>query len=68
MKEIIDKLEKESTEYKERVKKIEAKLQGDAMISENQFNLLMVQRSMLISLARIVDCRIKDFKHNKKWN
>lgn len=38
MKEIIDTLEKERTEYKERAKKIAAKLQGDAMISENQFH------------------------------
>lgn len=65
MKEIIDTLEKESTEYKERAKKIAAKLHGHAMISENQFNLLMVQRSMLISLARIVDCRIKDIKKER---
>lgn len=62
MNQIINRLEKESNEYKERAKKIAAKLQGDAMISENQFNLLMVQRSMLISLARIVDCRIKDLE------
>lgn len=59
---MINRLKKESNEYKERAKKIAAKLQGDAMISENQFNLLMVQRSMLISLARIVDCRIKDLE------
>lgn len=34
MKEIIDTLEKERTEYKERAKKIAAKLQDDAMISD----------------------------------
>ena len=32
MNQIINRLEKESTEYKERAKKIAAKLQGDAMI------------------------------------
>lgn len=62
MNQIINRLEKESNEYKERAKKIAAKLQADANITEYQFNLLMVQRSMLISLARIVDCRIKDLE------
>lgn len=59
---MINRLKKESNEYKERAKKIAAKLQADANITEYQFNLLMVQRSMLISLARIVDCRIKDLE------
>lgn len=59
---MINRLKKESNEYKERAKKISAKLQADANITEYQFNLLMIQRSMLISLARIVDCRIKDLE------
>lgn len=36
MKEIIDKLEKESTEYKERAKKIAAKLQDHARTSKRR--------------------------------
>ena len=36
MKEIIDKLEKESTEYKERAKKIAAKLQYHARTSKRR--------------------------------
>lgn len=45
MKEIIDTLEKERTEYKERAKKIAAKLQGHARTSKrNNFLSILIKR------------------------
>ena len=60
--ELTKKLRKESTEYKNRSKKISEFLTSGKRVWQYQYDMLRYQREMLITLANIVDLRIDDIE------
>lgn len=63
--ELVKKLRKESTEYKNRAKKIAEFLTSGQRVWQYQYDMLRYQREMLITLANTVDLRIKDIEQNE---
>ena len=62
--ELTKELRKESTEYKNRAKKISDFLSSGERVGQFQYDMLRYQREMLITLANVVDRRIEDIERN----
>ena len=62
--ELVKKLRKKITEYKNRAKNIAEFLTSGQRVWQYQYDMLRYQREMLITLANTVDLRIKDIEQN----